>query len=191
MAQNRKILAISGSVRTGSINRKLLNLGARYLANQGFTVLIADLKQFELPIYNGDLESGQGIPENVRSLRDMVEDCQGLFVCSPEYNGSVTPLLKNMLDWTSRPFDGNPPCKAYKHKVVCLAGASEGDKGGLRGLAHLSAIFSNMGSIVVPQYFGMSFAGKAFSNNDEFIDPKISQAFEAYLGTFEALLSRW
>lgn len=190
MSGSKPILAICGSIRTGSLNRKLLELGVRHL-NQGHTVRIVDLSCYDMPIYDGDLESRSGLPEPARELRKLIDESQGLFVCSPEYNGSVTPILKNALDWVSRPFEGDPACKIYRSKVVCLAGVSAGDKAGLRGLAHLSAIFSNMGSIVVPQYFGLGFGSKAFSESGALNDSKMVAAFSTYLTNFEALLQRW
>lgn len=178
------ILALCGSTRTGSFNRILLEAATRYLESKGAACLTEDLKNYDMPIYSGDIEAGKGIPAAAVQLREKIDASRAIVIATPEYNGSVTPLLKNVLDWTSRPYDGFSPTKVFQGKVVCLMGASLGDKGALRGLAHLSSIFLNMGSVVVPRYFGLSFASKQLDENSGLTDQKAEKTFRTYLDTF-------
>src|SRR5258708_93711 len=101
-----KILAFSGSSRKGSINKKLLDIAIQGARDAGADVTLFDLRELNLPIYDGDLEAEKGVPENVLKLREIMLEHQGLLIASAEYNGSVSALLKNSIDWASRPAGG-------------------------------------------------------------------------------------
>lgn len=181
MSKAGTILAISGSTRTGSFNQSLLDTAVAYLVSQGSSCKQLRLNDFSMPFYNGDDEASGGLPHNARALRAEIERSSALLICSPEYNGSIPAILKNAIDWTSRSYDGEPPAKIFRNKLVCLMGASTGDKGALRGLAHLSSVFMNMGALVMPRFFGLSYAAGAFDSSGALLDPRLKKTFEAYL----------
>jgi len=97
-----KILVFAGSIRTGSYNERLAALAAKELALTGAEVTRISLEDYPLPIYDGDGEAKSGVPAHARSLKRMMAEHSGVFIASPEYNASVTPLLKNTIDWISR-----------------------------------------------------------------------------------------
>jgi NAD(P)H-dependent FMN reductase len=184
-----KVLALSGSIRSGSWNKRLLSEATRYLDGQGVPTLTVSLADHELPIYNGDVEASAGMPANGVRLRNLIAGSRALLITTPEYNGSVTPLLKNVIDWTSRAYGSEPATKIYQGKIVCLAGASQGDKGALRGLSHLASVFMNMGAVVVPRFFGLSFVTRVMDDTGVFTDPKMRKSLETYLDSFIRILN--
>lgn len=184
-----KVLAVSGSIRTGSWNTLLLSEATKYLDSQGVPTRTISLADHELPIFNGDIEAATGLPENGVRLRNLINSSRALLICTPEYNGSVTPLLKNVIDWTSRAYGNEPATKIYQGKIICLTGASQGDKGALRGLSHLASVFMNMGAIVVPRFFGLSFVTRAMEQSGGFTDPRTQKSLETYLDSFIRILN--
>ncbi len=167
-----KILAFAGSARRDSFNKKLVRIAARGAEEAGAEVTLLDLADFPLPLYDGDLEAEQGIPENAKALKELFLAHQGLLLSCPEYNSSITPLLKNTIDWVSRPFEGEQPLAAYKNKVCALMSASPGGLGGLRGLVHVRAILQNIGVIVLPKQMAISQANNAFADDGALNDSK-------------------
>ena len=97
-----RLLFFAGSTREGSYNRKLAALAHHIAEANGIEAVLVDLKDYPMPIYNGDLEAKEGPPERARAFKALLEEYQGVFIASPEYNSSVTPLLKNTLDWVTR-----------------------------------------------------------------------------------------
>ncbi len=167
-----KILAFSGSTRTGSHNRKLASSAAHALQSAGASVTLIDLADFPMPIYNGDLEDKEGVPASARELKALFMAHDALLISSPENNASVTSLLKNTLDWVSRPdaeHDGRLP---YRNKVAALVAASPGALGGLRGLVHLRAILQTLGVLVLSEQFALSRAHEAFAKDGALLDAK-------------------
>ncbi|WP_310618384.1 NADPH-dependent FMN reductase [Flexibacterium corallicola] len=166
---NPSILVLSGSVRSGSVNTQLASLVSRHLSLENAHVTQVSLRDYPLPIYDGDLEEEHGIPENAHKLRVLLEKHQGIFVASPEYNSSVTPLLKNTLDWISRIIKtGEEPLEVFSKGVYALGGASPGVYGGMRSLMHLRVIMEvSLGATVIPEMISVNFAGKAFNENGE------------------------
>ena len=150
MSEPVKILAFAGSTRRDSWNKKLLHIAIQSARSAGAQVTLIDLKDFPLPLYDGDLEATAGVPENALKLKELFKSHQGLLLACPEYNSSITAVLKNTLDWVSRPVPDEPPLAAFKGKVVTLISASPGALGGLRGLVHVRAILGNIGCIVLP-----------------------------------------
>ena len=121
-----KILVFAGSIRTGSFNGRLAALAAKELALAGAEVTRISLEDYPMPIYDGDDETKSGVPANARNLKAMLAAHQGVFIASPEYNASVTPLLKNTIDWISRVRErGEPPLAVFKQRVFALGGASD------------------------------------------------------------------
>lgn len=172
-----KILAFAGSARRDSFNKKLVRVAARGAEQAGAEVTLIDLADYPLPVYEGDLEQ-QGTPENVAKLKELFKAHDGLLLSCPEYNSSITPLLKNTIDWVSRPAEGEPMLAAYQGKVAALLAASPGGLGGLRGLVTVRSILSNIGVVVLPQQYALSKAHEAFEG-DEITDERQRGAVEA------------
>jgi chromate reductase, NAD(P)H dehydrogenase (quinone) len=148
------IVSIVGSNRQGSLNRAALSLAAAGASGSGAHVKAIDLGDYPMPLYDADWHAANGVPDSVRQLREVLRSAAGLLVASPEYNSSITPLLKNTIDWLSQSVvdgvgagGGRMP---FEGKVVGLLGASAGGFGTIRALPHVSAILSNLGAIVLP-----------------------------------------
>ncbi len=166
-----KILAFAGSTRKGSFNQQLVQLAAKAAESAGADVTVINLNDYPLPIFNEDLEK-DGPPENALRLKELFLQHSGLLISSPEYNSSLTPLLKNTIDWVSRGDDTNPPLAAFTGKVAGIMAASPGGLGGLRGLVHLRSILGNIGVLVVPQQMAISKAFQAFDEAGDLTDQK-------------------
>ena len=164
-----KLLAFAGSARKDSYNHRLVQIAATGARQATAEVTVLDMNNFDLPIYNEDLEA-EGRPADVQRLKDLFHDHDGLLISSPEYNSSVSPLLKNVIDWVSRPDEGHPPLSCYQGKVAGLMAASPGGLGGLRGLVHLRAILGNIGVTVIPDQMAVGRAFEAFDDNGSLKD---------------------
>lgn len=159
-----KILAFAGSTRTGSFNKQLVKIAAEEARSAGAIVTVMDLRDFPLPLFDEDEEAEKGLPENAKKLKKLFREHDGLLISSPEYNSSVTAVLKNAIDWVSRPeTDDEPSLVCFKGKIAALVSASPGGLGGLRGLVHLRAILGNIGVIVLPDQIAISSAHEAFT----------------------------
>lgn len=167
-----KILAFAGSTRTGSFNKKLVKVSATGAIEAGAEVTIIDLRDFDMPLYDGDLEQTQGPPSKAQSLKDLMKQHDGFLISSPEYNSSISGVLKNTIDWTSRPSEGEPPLVCFKEKVAGIMSASPGGLGGLRGLVHVRSILENIGVLVIPDQVAISKIHEAFDNDGNLKDKK-------------------
>jgi len=152
-----KILGLAGSARKASVNRAVAKAALDGAAAAGAEVTWLELADYPLPLYNGDIEA-EGFPENVIKLREIFDAHDGLIIGAPEYSSSITPLLKNTIDWISRPDGDRPALKAFSGKVAGLVSGSGGPLGGLRGLVTVRSILGNIGVIVVPQQFAVGGA---------------------------------
>lgn len=164
-AGKKRVLAFSGSDRGGSWNARLLALVAHEIESQRLTVTKVSLRGLGLPIYDGDLEAESGVPAEAVDLRRLIGDHDGLLIACPEHNGSVTALLKNALDWCSRPVGGEAPLAPFQMKPVLIVGASVSPFGAVRALGHLRAILSKMGAMVVPEDLAVPHAPTAFADD--------------------------
>ncbi len=144
-----KILAFAGSNRKDSYNRQALALAVGGARDAGADVTVADLRDFPMPIYDADFHHESGVPAAMLALRELMVSANGLLVASPEYNASITPLLKNTIDWLSQSVDANDK-NVFGNKVCGLLGASPGAFGTIRALPHVSYILSNLGTLVLP-----------------------------------------
>jgi chromate reductase len=170
MAQ--KILAFAGSLRSGSFNRKLVRIAAEGARAAGAEVTEIDLRDIPLPLYDGDIERDQGLPPNAKRFKRLLIEHQGILISTPEYNTAITAVLKNAIDWASRPQAGELPLMAFKGKVGGLMSASPGYFGGVRSLAMLRAILSHLGVIVVPTQLGIARANEAFDADGNLQDER-------------------
>lgn len=148
-----KIVVFAGSTRAGSFNQKLADAAAAAIEAAGGEPTAISLADYELPLYQADLQAADGIPANARRLVELFFEHRGVFVASPEYNASFTPLLKNTLDWMSRVnIEGRPPLPAFKDRVFALGAATNGAMGGYRGLTQLRSMMElGLGALVLPE----------------------------------------
>ena len=143
MTDTIRVLGISGSLRKASWNTLLLR-SAQKLAPEGMTIDITEIR--DIPFYDGDIEATTGIPESAVAFREKIRAADALLIASPEYNGSVSGVLKNAIDWASR-----PPHQPLDGKPIAIFGASPGAFGTIRGQAHLRQIFANVNGLVLVQ----------------------------------------
>lgn len=174
-----KLIVFAGSARTGSFNRKLAAIAAAMAREAGAEVTHIELADYPMPIMDQDLEAAEGLPANALKLKDMFRAHDGFLVCCPEYNGSITPLLKNTIDWLTRPREGEPVLACFRGKVAGLLAASPGALGGLRGLAHVRAILGGIGVYLVPEQIAVSGAQKAFDEAGGLTDTRQADAVRA------------
>ncbi|VVC05519.1 NADPH-dependent FMN reductase [uncultured archaeon] len=167
-----KILAFAGSTRTDSFNKKLVKIAAAGAMESNADVTVIDLRDFALPLYDGDLEQQEGIPSNAQKLKDLMLSHQGFLISSPEYNSSISGVLKNVIDWTSRPSKGEEPLACFKGKVAGIMSASPGGLGGLRGLVHVRAILENISILVIPDQVAIAKAHEVFNSDGILKDNK-------------------
>lgn len=185
-----RILAFAGSTRTESFNKRLVKIAAAGARAVGADVALIDLRDFPLPLYDGDLESREGLPANARALKDLFLANQGLLISAPEYNSSMTAVLKNTIDWVSRPVQGEPPLNCFDGKVAALMSASPGALGGLRGLVHVRAMLQNIRVLTIPEQVGVPNAAEAFAPDGSLKDGKQQRAVEALGAKVTQILER-
>ena len=145
-----KILAFAGSTRKESWNRKVLAVAVAGARDAGAEVTLVNLADYPMPIYNADLHTADGVPAAMLELRKLMMSANGLLIASPEYNTSITPLLKNTIDWLSQEVNGESGNAPFEGKIGGLMGASNGAFGTIRALPHVSYIFSNLGVFMLP-----------------------------------------
>ena len=172
---NPRILAFGGSLRRDSYNQKLAAIAAEGAREAGAEVTLIALRDFPMPVYDGDLEEASGMPEQAKRLKDLFRKHDGLIISAPEYNSSITAALKNAIDWVSRTeSDDEPPLIAYTGKSAILCAASPGALGGLRGLVHVKAILGNIGVTVLPNQVAVGKAYEAFATDGSLVDTKLA-----------------
>lgn len=176
-----KVLVFAASLRADSLNRKLAALAARVAEEYGATVDRASMRDFDVPLYDGDAEAAEGIPPGADELRRRLLESDAFILASPEYNGSMPGTIKNLIDWTSRfrpqPFDG-------RHGL--LMSASPSLAGGNRGLWALRMPLEHLGTRVFPDMFSLSMAHKAFVG-DDLADAALRTRFDKNLHAFLSL----
>ncbi|MCW1925882.1 NAD(P)H-dependent oxidoreductase [Luteolibacter arcticus] len=166
-----KLLILPGSARRGSVNCKLAAVAAQLATEAGAEVELIDSNDYELPLFNQDLEDAEGLPPAAKELKAKFTAADAIVFVSPEYNSSITPLMKNFIDWVSRTeTDDEPSLSAYRGKVAGLLSASPGALGGLRALVHLRSILGNIGVLVVPKQFALSGAPDKFDESGKLTD---------------------
>lgn len=184
MRSKPKILVFPGSNRSGSLNAKLAGAIVKSLAGMECEVTRITLRDYPMPIYDGDLEAQKGQPENAVKLARLFHEQDGVIVVSPEYNNSVSPLVKNTIDWVSRvKADARGPVSPYRGRVFGLAAASPGKFGGIRGLYHLRAAIANCGALVVSDQMAVTHADKSFDANEELADEASRTQLSMFLKT--------
>jgi len=178
-----KILVIPGSLRSGSHNGRLAALAAKELALAGADVTRISLVDYPLPLFDAEMTAEIGPPQNAVQLQRMLTAHQGVFITSPEYSASVTPVLINAIDWLSRArARGEPTYTAFKERVFAIGAASSGPTGGLRSLAALRQILEHgCGALVLPEEIAVANAGTAFDDMDNLKDEDLAATFKALI----------
>ena len=177
-----RILAFSGSTRRASFNQRLVENAAASAEKAEAAVTLIDLADYPLPLFNQDDEAVNGPPDNVTRLKSLFLEHNGLLLASPEYNGSITPLMKNTLDWVSRSYGDELVYSAYAGKTAAIMSASPGRLGGLRGLGHLRSILTNLGVLVLPMQSSISSAGSAFDDGGKLLNISDSKRVDKQVG---------
>ena len=183
-----RLLFFAGSTRQGSYNKKLARLAQRIATANGIGGVFVDLKDYPMPLYNGDLEAEHGPPQKAQEFKALLGEYQGAFIASPEYNSSITPLLKNTLDWMTRVrAPGETGLETFKSRVFAISGASPGYYGTMRSLLNLRQILTlGLGALVIPQQLALPRANDAFEEDGSLKD---QAQLKMLTGVVEALAS--
>ena len=182
MADTLKMLCFAGSARAASFNKQLANAAAALAQANGVSATFADLADYPMPLYDGDLESLDGPPDNAVRLLALFAEHRAVFIASPEYNASISPLLKNTLDWMSRIRASHTPSglDILKSRVFGLGAASPGGTGGMRGLIALRyTLEMGLGAVVLPDQVLIPRAMSAFAPDGTVADKDAHGRLEA------------
>ncbi|MDD9911176.1 MAG: NAD(P)H-dependent oxidoreductase [Ahrensia sp.] len=173
-----KIIIIPGSTRTGSHNVRLAVAIKQALEATDADITLVDLSDYPMPIYNGDLEQASGAPREARDLAALIALHQGVVLVNPEYNASITPLMKNTLDWLSRDMGDVKP---YQNRAFALASCSPGALGGIRALNHMRDTLISIGAqeVISPQ-IGVGNAANAFDENGNLAVERSKNMLQTY-----------
>lgn len=172
-----KILVFAGSLRSGAYSGRTADIAQKELALQGAEVTRISLADYPLPFMDQDLEAEQGVPENAMKLARLFVAHDGILIATPEYNGSLPPLLKNAIDWISRVRDDNGrPLRPLPGKVVAICSSSNGHFAGIRSASHLRQILSHIQMEVISPQLSVPNAGEAFDENGAFIPERLQKS---------------
>jgi chromate reductase, NAD(P)H dehydrogenase (quinone) len=166
----KNILVFAGSARKDSFNKKLAAIAAAETRAAGAEVTLVDLADYVAPVYHGDLEEADGLPQTMRDFKALVRSHDALFIVTPEYNGFVPPLLVNTLAWVSRPEGDEDACIAFAGKTAALAATSPGGLGGVRVIPRLRDCLAELGVVTIPGFVTVPKAFEAFGDDGMLID---------------------
>jgi len=186
-----KILAFAGSTRQGSFNKQLVRIAAKGAEKAGAQVTVIDLRDYPLPLFDEDDEAASGMPEQGKALKRLMIEHDGVLISAPEYNSSITAVLKNAIDWVSRREGNEAPLVAFRGKGAALMSASPGALGGLRGLVHVRSILGNIGVIVLPDQVAVPKAADAFTADGELKDAALQGKVEGLGSGLASFLGKW
>jgi len=178
MAGSPKVLAFAGSAREGSYNKQLVQVAARAAEAAGASVTYVDLRDYPMPIFNEDDEKAHGLPEAARTFRELMKASDAFLIASPEYNASISGLLKNVIDWASRPVEGEAPLECFTGKTCALLSASPGRLGGIRALPEVQRILSGIGVNVLARTYSLAAASEAFDDSGDLKDAQTKSLVE-------------
>lgn len=180
-----KIALISGSTRTESMNKNLVNAMAHMFKSAGAKPVKIDLSKYDMPIYNGDWESENGAPKTAKNLIRRLKSCDGVFIATPEYNGSLPALLKNTIDWTTRIELGQ-----FSGPVYGIGSATPGPMSGVMVLRQLHFILNRLGAAVVPRQLGVGMAQNAFDKKGRFLEGRTKNYADVLVSQMLTEISR-
>jgi chromate reductase len=179
-----KLLVFAGSTRQNSWNRKLAKVVAAMARASGAEVTHIELGDFDVPMYNADLEA-RGTPPDVMKLKELGYAHPAWIICTPEYNASYPALVKNTFDWISSPVRADPvwsdDFRATRGKVVGVLSASPGALGGLRSQSHLIPLLLNLQFWVSPKTFALGRAADAFDAEGQLIADGAKKSVQAVI----------
>ena len=186
-----KILIMAGSLRAGSHNARLAALAAKEFALADADVTRISLADYPLPLMDADFLAASGLPRQAVELKAMLTAHQGVFIASPEYSASISPLLKNAIDWMSRPGERSEPSyAAFKGRVFAVGSAANGAAGGVRGLMALRQVLElGCGALVIPEQINVGRAGEAFDDMDNLKDENLATALKTLVRRLVELAS--
>jgi chromate reductase, NAD(P)H dehydrogenase (quinone) len=180
-----RIATLTGSLRAGSYNRKLQALAEAELKKLNIEIDHLDLREFPLPLYDGDVEVDKGLPPEAWMLKARLAAAHGVLIASPEYNAGIPGTLKNMIDWTSR--GDNQP---WLGKVVGLMGATPGLWGTQRMMPQLRQVLTLLNSIVIPQQINVREAKKVWDDDGNLLDEKLPGHVEKFVQEFVRVVDK-
>lgn len=175
-----RLLVIPGSTRRGAFSKQLAAAALAQVGDRAEATLV-DLREHAMPLYDGDVEEQGGLPAGALTLRPLVADHDAVLFVTPEYNASIPAVLKNAIDWLSRPHAADPAGQPWAGKVAGLLASSPGALGGLRGLVHLRQIAMNVGMQVVTEQYALGSAQEAFAADGALRDARAQQGVEKVL----------
>lgn len=183
MTTDTKLLFFAGSARKDSFNKRLAQLGADIAKANGIGSHFADLSDYPMPIYHGDTEASSGPPDNATAFKDLMQRYDGIFIACPEYNSSITPLLKNTLDWVSRVrSEAEAPLEVFKTRIFAIGGSSPGGFGAMRGLIDLRKILQlGLGAHVLPQQIAVPRVANAFDDHGHLEDKSLQELYKSII----------
>ena len=193
MTDQPSILAFAGSTRADSFNKKMVRIAADGARAAGVEVTLVDLRDYAMPLYDGDLEAAEGLPAAAQAFKQLMIAHDGFLIAAPEYNSSISAVLKNTIDWVSRSVPDEPRLVAFQGKVAALMSAAAGGFGGVRSLTHVRTILGNIGTWVLPDQVTLPQAMRAFqpdgSLQDEGLQARVA-GLGAQLATFVTQLRK-
>lgn len=184
------ILVVAGSTRTQALSKQLARAVCGSIEQLGAAPTFVDLRDYPMPLYDGDLEAAEGLPEAAVRLRQLVQQHQAFVFVTPEYNASLPAVLKNALDWLSRPYAKEPGVSPLRQRVAALLSSSPGALGGQRALVHLRAVLMNLGMLVLTEQFALGNADRAFAADGGLVDGKQVETIRGILRRLVHVASR-
>ncbi len=186
-----KLLVFSGSSRRESVHTRLAVLLASVAEQAGAQTTLIRLEDFDIPIYNGDLEEEHGLPGDIKRLKALLSENTGLIITCPEYNGFMTPLLINTINWCTRSEEATPDLSGFADKAVLVASGSPSSLGGIRANTHLKTMLSGIGAIVFPQSLTVPATHQAFDSHGGLAQASMGERIERTLQNFIAFTDRF
>lgn len=169
-----RILLFAGSIRTGAYSGKVADCAQKELLLQGAEVTRISLSDYPMPLVDQDLEREKGVPDNAVKLARLFIGHDAILICTPEYNGSIPPLVKNTIDWVSRVRrDNGRAVSAYSGRVAGICSSSDGHFAGIRSANHLRAVLSHIGMEVIAPQVSVPYSGEAFEADGGFKEERL------------------
>lgn len=173
------VLALAASRREGSLNRRLIENAVRIAEEAGWPVELVHFRDFDMPIYDGDLEAAEGLPPGAQALVERVRWADAILLSTPEYNFSIAGPLKNAIDWVSR---ARP--MPWRGRSLYLLSASPSPMGGIRGLWQTRVPLEGCGALVFPDMFALPHAREAFGEDGRLLEARSEERLRKELVGF-------
>jgi chromate reductase len=184
------VLALAGSTRADSTNKKLVNEAAAIMREMGANVTVVDLKDFLMPIFDWDLEQKEGYPQNAKKLRDLFLSNDAVIISTPEYNASMPAVLKNAIDWLSRSEDGHCSYEAFEGKTFAIMSSSGGKAGGANVLSHLRDTLEEVHGKVIEKQVTLSRPSKLFNQEGKLTSEPMRKDLKEEIALLKNIMDR-